>query len=86
MKIRALRVFGDGKRNYVEGEIAEMEPDLFEKVNATSNGILCELVAEDTDIESTSEEVEEDYVEEKSKEESIEEVKDKKKGSKAGNK
>lgn len=46
MKIKALRVFGDGKRNYAEGEIAEMDEELFEKVNSTQNGILAEEVEE----------------------------------------
>lgn len=50
MKVRALKVFGDGRRNYAEGEIAEMEPEIFEKVNATPNGVLCELVSEKAEV------------------------------------
>lgn len=64
MKILALRTFGDGKRNYSEGDIAEMDPELFEKVNSTPNGILCEALSDDSCEEPIAEEpVEMEFVE-----------------------
>jgi hypothetical protein len=46
MKVRALKVCGDGKRNYSEGEMADMTKELFEKINSTPNGKLFDEVKE----------------------------------------
>lgn len=47
MKVKALKMFGDGKRLYKEGEVAEMTKELFDKLNATDNGPLVEAVEKD---------------------------------------
>ncbi len=47
MKAIALKVFGDGKRNYEEGEVFEASPALFKAINSTPNGILAKEIKED---------------------------------------
>lgn len=46
MKVKALKLFGDGKRLYKEGEITDMSEEWFEELNATPNGPLLEEVSE----------------------------------------
>lgn len=48
MKVKALKLFGDGKRLYEEGEIAEMSSGEVEILNSTSNGPLVEIITEIT--------------------------------------
>jgi hypothetical protein len=47
MKAIALKVFGDGKQNYSEGEVFETSPEMFKKINSTPNGILAKEVKEE---------------------------------------
>lgn len=48
MKAIALKLFGDGKRLYKEGEITEITQKQFDELNATPNGPLLEAVEDDT--------------------------------------
>lgn len=44
MKVKALKLLGDGKRLYKEGEVFEMTEELCETLNATPNGPLVEEI------------------------------------------
>lgn len=46
MKVIATKVFGDGKRNYDEGEIISMTKEQIEIINSTPSGILVKEVKE----------------------------------------
>lgn len=57
MKARALKVFGDGKRLYKEGEVFEVTEEMFERINSAGNGILAEEVGEEAEETEVPEEV-----------------------------
>lgn len=47
MKVKALKVFGDGKRLYSEGEVTEMTKELVETLNSTPYAPLVEAIKEE---------------------------------------
>jgi hypothetical protein len=45
MKVKALKLFGDGKRLYKEGEIAEMTSAEIDILNSISDSPLVEIIS-----------------------------------------
>lgn len=46
MKVKALKLFGDGKRLYSEGDIVNMTKEEYELLNSTPHAPLLEAVEE----------------------------------------
>lgn len=49
MKVKTLKLFGDGKRLYKENEIVDMDEEWYETLNSTPNGPLLEKVEDDNE-------------------------------------
>jgi hypothetical protein len=46
MKVKALKLFGDGKRLYKEGEVIDTTKEWVDKINSTPNAPLVEDIEE----------------------------------------
>lgn len=48
MKVKALKLFGDGERLYKEGEITDKTKEWVELINSTPNAPLVEVIEKDS--------------------------------------